>query len=116
MAEQDLYELLGVERGADADTIKKAYRKLALKYHPDQNKDNPEAEAKFKEISHAYDILKDPQKKQMYDQFGERAFQQGGGAGAGGPGGFGGFGGAVDQSTVEGESAGGGKSREPSLS
>lgn len=94
MAEQDLYELLGVERGADADTIKKAYRKLALKYHPDQNKDNPEAEAKFKEISHAYDILKDPQKKQMYDQFGERAFQQGGGAGAGGPGGFGGFGGA----------------------
>ena len=92
MAEQDLYEILGVDRSADADTIKKSYRKLALKYHPDQNKDNPEAEAKFKEISHAYDILKDPKKKQMYDQFGERAFQQGGGAGAGGPGGFGGFG------------------------
>lgn len=95
MAEKDLYEILGVDRGSDADTIKKAYRKLALKYHPDQNKDSPEAEAKFKEISHAYDILKDPQKKQMYDQFGERAFQQGGGGGgAGGPGGFGGFGGA----------------------
>lgn len=92
MSEKDLYEILGVDRNADADTIKKSYRKLALKYHPDQNKDNPEAEAKFKEISHAYDILKDTQKKQMYDQFGERAFQNGGGgAGAGGPGGFGGF-------------------------
>tara|TARA_R110002124_G_scaffold129483_1_gene290762 strand:+ start:58927 stop:60084 length:1158 start_codon:yes stop_codon:yes gene_type:complete len=94
MAEKDLYETLAVDRGADADTIKKSYRKLALKYHPDQNKDNPEAEAKFKEISHAYDILKDAQKRQMYDQFGERAFQGGGGGGPGGGGGFGGTGNA----------------------
>jgi molecular chaperone DnaJ len=98
MAETDYYKILGVEKTASADDIKKAYRKLAMKYHPDQNKDNKEAEAKFKEISHAYDILKDEQKRAAYDRFGAAAFDGsmgagGPGGGAGGPG-FEGFGGA----------------------
>lgn len=97
---KDYYKVLGVDRNAGADEIKKAYRKLALKYHPDQNKDNPDAENKFKEISEAYDILKDEQKRATYDRFGSAAFdgsmgagpQAGGfrGAQAGGPG-FGAF-------------------------
>lgn len=95
MAETDYYKILGVEKTASADDIKKAYRKLAMKYHPDQNKDNKEAEAKFKEVSHAYDVLKDEQKRAAYDRFGSAAFDgsMGGGGGAGGPG-FEGFGGA----------------------
>lgn len=94
MAETDFYKTLGVDKTASADDIKKAYRKLAMKYHPDQNKDNKEAEAKFKEITHAYDILKDEQKRAAYDRFGASAFDGSmGGGGPGGPG-FEGFGGA----------------------
>jgi len=85
------YKVLGVDENASADEIKKAYRKQAMKYHPDQNQDNKEAETKFKEINAAYDILKDPQKKAAYDQYGDAAFQQGGGGGNPFGGGFGGF-------------------------
>ncbi len=96
---QDYYETLGIQKGASADEIKKAYRKMAMKYHPDQNQGDDTAEAKFKEVNAAYDVLKDDQKRAAYDQFGHAAFEQGGG-GAGGPfggfqqgaGGFGGFG------------------------
>lgn len=94
MSNSDYYKTLGVDKGASADEIKKSYRKLAMKYHPDQNKGNPDAEAKFKEISQAYDILKDDQKRAAYDQYGEAAFDGsmgggfGGGAGMGGAGAF----------------------------
>ena len=84
MSKQDYYEVLGVGRDASAGDLKKAYRKLALKYHPDKNSGNPESEKKFKEISEAYGILSDPQRKSGYDQFGHDAVNQG----AGGPGGF----------------------------
>lgn len=96
MAKRDYYEVLGVARDADEQEIKKAYRRLARQYHPDVNKDDPDAEAKFKEISEAYQVLSDPQARAQYDRFGHAAFEQGGGAGAGGAdpfGGFGGFGG-----------------------
>ncbi len=88
------YETLGVTKSADAAEIKKAYRKLAMKYHPDQNQDNAEAEEKFKQINAAYDVLKDEQKRAAYDRFGEAAFDGSMGSGAG-RGGFGnaGFGG-----------------------
>ena len=88
MAEQkrDYYEVLGVDKGADDATIKKAYRQLAKKYHPDMNPGDKEAEKKFKEASEAYAVLSDPDKRRQYDQFGHSAFE-GGGAG----GGFGGF-------------------------
>ena len=76
---RDYYEVLGVERGADKATIKKAYRKLAMKYHPDQNQGDKEAELKFKEAAEAYDVLGDDQKRGQYDQFGHAAFGQGGG-------------------------------------
>lgn len=81
MAKQDYYELLGVSKDADAATLKKAYRKLAVKFHPDKNPDDPGAEAKFKEISEAYDVLKDPEKRAAYDRFGHSAFEGGGGGG-----------------------------------
>lgn len=70
MLPRDYYEVLGVEKGSDASTIKKAYRKAAMKYHPDRNPDNPEAEAKFKEVSEAYSVLSDDQKRGIYDQYG----------------------------------------------
>jgi molecular chaperone DnaJ len=70
MAERDYYSILGIERGAEPAEIKKAYRKLAIQYHPDRNPDNPEAEEKFKELAEAYDVLSDPEKRRMYDQFG----------------------------------------------
>ena len=84
MAEQkrDYYEVLGVEKGADDAAIKKAYRALAKKYHPDMNPDDPNAEAKFKEASEAYAVLSDADKRRQYDQFGHAAFDQmNGGAG-----------------------------------
>ena len=94
---RDYYEVLGVQKDASEDEIKKAYKKLARKYHPDLNRDDPKAaEEKFKEVNEAYDVLKDPQKKAAYDQFGHDAFdpRRGGSAGGnpfGGAGGFSGF-------------------------
>ncbi len=83
MAKRDYYEVLGVDKNASEDDIKKAYRKIAIKYHPDRNPGNKEAEEKFKEAAEAYDVLHDPQKRQQYDQFGFDGPQ--------GMGGFGGF-------------------------
>lgn len=88
MTKRDYYEVLGVAKGASASEIKQAYRKLALKWHPDRNPENKEAEEKFKGINQAYEVLADSKKKEAYDQFGHAAFE-GGGFGAGGP--FGGF-------------------------
>lgn len=91
---KDFYQTLGVDKKASAEELKKAYRKLAMQYHPDKNKDDKTAEAKFKEISEAYDVLKDEQKRAAYDRFGSAAFDSsmGGGGGGGGGGGFGGAG------------------------
>ncbi len=84
MAKQDYYALLEVPREASADDLKRAYRKLAMKYHPDRNPGDKAAEAKFKEVSEAYDVLKDEQKRAAYDRFGHAAFENGGGAGQAG--------------------------------
>ena len=81
---RDYYEVLGVDRSADAETIKKAYRKLAKQYHPDLNPDNKEAEQKFKEVNEAYSVLSDDEKKSRYDQFGHAGVDPNYGAGAGG--------------------------------
>jgi molecular chaperone DnaJ len=86
--EIDYYELLELERGADEATLKSAYRRLAMKWHPDKNPGDAAAEQKFKSISEAYDVLKDPQKRAAYDRFGHAAFNQGGGGGAQDFGGF----------------------------
>jgi molecular chaperone DnaJ len=83
-AKRDYYEVLGVARDATPDDLKKAYRTFALKYHPDRNPGNVEAEEKFKEISEAYEVLSDPQKRPLYDQYGHQAFAPGGAAGFGG--------------------------------
>ena len=89
---RDYYDVLGIDRNADEKTIKKAYRKLAKKYHPDTNAGNADAADKFKEVNEAYDVLSDPKKKKMYDQFGHAAFEAGADPGAGaGTGGFSGF-------------------------
>ncbi|MDA0729140.1 MAG: molecular chaperone DnaJ [Bacteroidetes bacterium] len=85
MAKRDYYEILGVSKGASASDIKKAYRKLALKYHPDKNPDDASAEEKFKEAAEAYEVLSDDTKRQQYDRFGHEGMR-------GGPGGFGGGG------------------------
>jgi molecular chaperone DnaJ len=76
---RDYYEILGIEKTADQDTIKKAYRRLAMAHHPDKNPDNKESEDKFKEAASAYEVLSDPDKRAKYDRFGHAAFQQGGG-------------------------------------
>ncbi|MEM6762155.1 MAG: molecular chaperone DnaJ [Pseudomonadota bacterium] len=81
---QDYYELLGVDRGADEKALKSAYRKLAMKYHPDRNQGDADAERRFKEVSEAYEVLREPQKRAAYDRFGHAAFE--GGRGGGGPG------------------------------
>ena len=90
MADKDFYEILGVQKNASDEEIKKSYRKLAMKYHPDRNKDDKESERKFKEATAAYEALKDPERRAAYDQYGHDAFRQGG---MGGGQGFGDFGG-----------------------
>ncbi|WP_050606821.1 molecular chaperone DnaJ [Clostridium niameyense] len=101
MASKDFYEVLGVEKGASQEEIKRAFRKLAIKYHPDKNKGNKEAEEKFKEINEAYQVLSDPDKRSKYDQFGTADFNGAGGFDSSGFGGFdfsdlGGFGDIFD--------------------
>src|ERR1044071_2161586 len=86
---RDYYETLGVEKGADQDAVKKAFRKLAMQYHPDRNPGDKGAEQRFKELNEAYDVLKDDQKRAAYDRFGHAAFENGGmGAGRGAGAGF----------------------------
>ena len=96
-AKRDYYEVLGVSKSADADAIKKAYRKLAKKYHPDANKDDPTAQQRFQEITEAYGVLSDPKQKAQYDKYGHAAFDGSwaGGAGAGPQGSYGQNGGFV---------------------
>ena len=93
MAKRDYYDVLGVNKSASPEDIKSAYRKLAVKYHPDKNPGDKAAEDKFKEASEAYGILSDKSKKENYDNFGHAAFENGGG----GQGGFGGLEDLVDQ-------------------
>ena len=117
MAEKrDYYEVLGLQKGATEEEIKKAYRKLAKQYHPDLNPDNPEAEAKFKEVNEANDVLSDPQKRAKYDQFGHAGVDPSYGGGAGGfGGGFGGFSGdGIDLGDIFDSIFGGGGSSQRS--
>lgn len=102
---QDYYQVLGVDKNADDATIKKAYRKLAMKYHPDRNPDNKEAEEKFKEIGEAYEVLSNADKRAAYDRMGHEAFKNGGMNGAGG--GAGGFGGFTDPMDIFAQMFGG---------
>ena len=115
MAKQDYYATLEVARDASADALKKAYRKLAMKYHPDRNPGDKTAEGRFKDLNEAYDVLKDDQKRAAYDRFGHAAFENGGGGGAGGFdfGGGGGLGDIFDQvfGDMMGGRRGGGRQR-----
>src|SRR5690606_26751620 len=116
MAKADFYETLGVSKTADEKELKSAFRKLAMKYHPDKNPDDADSERKFKEINEAYETLKDPQKRAAYDRFGHAAFENGGMGGGGGFGG-GGFanGGFSDIfEDIFGEMMGGGRARRSS--
>ena len=106
MAKKDYYEVLGVNRDASEDDIKKAYRKLAMKHHPDRNPDNPKAEEHFKEAKEAYEILSDAQKRAAYDQYGHAGVDQQ--AGMGGAGGFGAGGFADAFGDIFGDIFGGG--------
>ena len=111
MAKRDFYDVLGVSKNASPDELKSAYRKLAVKHHPDKNPGDKAAEDKFKEASEAYGILSDKEKKQNYDNFGHAAFEGGGGRQSGG---FGGFGGADFSDIFEdffGDFGSGGRSR-----
>ena len=110
---RDYYEVLGVNKDASADEIKKAYRKMAMKYHPDRNPGDKEAEEKFKEVGEAYEVLSDADKKARYDQYGFAGVDPNFGAGAGGYGGagFGGFGDFSDLGDIFGDFFGGGRSR-----
>ena len=116
-SKRDYYEVLGVDKNADDAALKKAYRVLAKKYHPDANPGDKEAEKKFKEASEAYAVLSDPEKRRQYDQFGFAAFENGGGGGAGGFNGFGGFD-SADMGDIFGDIFGdlfgGGRRRGPS--
>ena len=109
MAKPDYYETLGVDRGADDAALKSAYRKLAMKFHPDRNPDDASAEAKFKEANEAYDVLKDADKRAAYDQFGHAAFENGGGGGGGSSGFGGGFADIFDEMFGDFTSRGGGR-------
>ena len=113
---RDYYEVLGVEKGASAEEIKKAYRKSAMKYHPDRNPGDKEAEEKFKELGEAYEVLSDDDKRARYDQFGFAGVDPNYGAGQGNPygGGFGGFGDFGDLGDIFGSFFGGGSSRRQS--
>ncbi|MBG2914356.1 molecular chaperone DnaJ [Proteus cibarius] len=99
MAKRDFYEVLGLSKTADEKEIKRAYKRLAMKYHPDRNQGDKDSEAKFKEIKEAYEILSDAQKRAAYDQYGHAAFEQGGFGGQGG----GGFGGGADFGDIFGD-------------
>ena len=83
MAKRDYYEILGINKGASGAEIKKAYRKMAIKFHPDKNPDDKTAEDKFKEAAEAYEVLSDGDKKARFDQYGHQAFEGGGGFGGG---------------------------------